>query len=48
MRHGYRIKDLAEQFDAKPVEIKALFRNALDVGRAAQLREQMLRAGLPI
>ena len=47
-RHGYRIKDLAEQFDAKPVEIKALFRNALDVGRAAQLREQMLRAGLPI
>ena len=45
---GYDIKDLAEQFDAKPVEIKALFRNALDVGRAAQLREQMLRAGLPI
>lgn len=36
MRHGYRIKDLAEQFDAKPVEIKALFRNALDVGRAGQ------------
>lgn len=48
MRHGYRTKDLAEQFDAKQVEIKALFRNTLDVGRVAQLREQMLRAGLPI
>lgn len=24
-RHGYRIKDLVEQFDAKPAEIKALF-----------------------
>ncbi|WP_224787041.1 hypothetical protein [Pandoraea sputorum] len=25
-RHGYRIKDLIEQFDAKPTEIKALFK----------------------
>ncbi|SOQ15631.1 phosphoribulokinase [Pseudomonas syringae] len=24
-RHGYRIKDLVEQFDARPTEIKALF-----------------------
>lgn len=47
-RNGYRIKDLQEQFDAKAVEIKALFNNTLDPARAAELREQMLRAGLPI
>lgn len=29
-RHGYRIKDLMEQFDAKPAEIKALFTQTLD------------------
>ncbi|ETK17403.1 hypothetical protein H097_15526 [Pseudomonas sp. FH4] len=29
-RHGYRIKDLVDQFDARPNEIKALFSNALD------------------
>ncbi|SDG68391.1 hypothetical protein SAMN05216466_104454 [Paraburkholderia phenazinium] len=28
-RHGYRIKDLVEQFDAKPAEIEALFGNLL-------------------
>ncbi|HEY0941346.1 MAG TPA: AAA family ATPase [Steroidobacter sp.] len=47
-RHGYRLKDLVEQFDAKPAEIKALFNNALDPARATELREKMLRAGLPI
>ena len=48
MRHGYRVKDLAEQFDARPAEIRALFKSTLDVARATQLRENMLRAGLPI
>lgn len=47
-RHGYRIKDLVEQFDAKPAEIKALFSNSLDSMRAAELRDKMLAAGLPI
>ena len=47
-RHGYRIKDLVEQFDARPTEIKALFSNALDPARAAELRDKMLAAGLPI
>ena len=47
-RHGYRIKDLVEQFDAKPTEIKALFSNALDPARAVELRDKMLAAGLPI
>jgi type II secretory pathway predicted ATPase ExeA len=47
-RHGYRVKDLVEQFDAKPAEIKALFNSTLDATRATQLRDKMLRAGLPI
>lgn len=47
-RNGYRLKDLVEQFDAKPAEIKAFFGNTLDTTRAAELRDKMLRAGLPI
>ena len=47
-RHGYRLKDLVAQFDAKPAEIKALFNNTLDARRATQLRDRMLRAGLPL
>jgi len=47
-RHGYRIKDLVEQFDARPTEIKALFSNQLDPTRTTELRDRMLRAGLPL
>jgi len=47
-RNGYSWRDLAEQFGAKEVEIKALFRNQLDPGRTRELKEQMLAAGLPV
>lgn len=47
-RHGYRVKDLAELFDAKPAEIKALFNSTLEASRATLLRDKMLRAGLPL
>ncbi|MEW9586658.1 hypothetical protein [Paraburkholderia sp. DGU8] len=47
-RHGCRVKDLVEQFDAKPAEIRALFSNSLHPVRAATLRDRMLAAGLPI
>ncbi len=47
-RNGYRLKELTEQFDAKPAEIKALFSNTLESTRTAELRDKMLRAGLPI
>jgi hypothetical protein len=47
-RHGYRVKDLVEQFDARPAELKALFNNQLDPTRTAELRDRMLAAGLPI
>ncbi|EBA8135028.1 phosphoribulokinase [Salmonella enterica] len=46
-RHGYRLKDMVEQFDAKPAEIRALFNNQLDA-RTAELRDRMLAVGLPI
>ncbi len=47
-RHGYRLKDMVEQFDAKAVEVRALFSNQLEPKRAAEIRERMLAAGLPI
>ena len=47
-RHGYKQKDLVEQFGAKPAEIKAQFNNTLDPERTTELREKMLCAGLPI
>lgn len=47
-RRGYHIKDLVEQFDARPSEIKALFINMLDPAQAAELRDKMLAEGLPI
>jgi type II secretory pathway predicted ATPase ExeA len=47
-RHGYRLKDLVEQFDGKVHEFKALFNNTLDSERAAELRDKMLAAGLPL
>lgn len=47
-RHGYRLKDMVEQFDAKPAEIRALFNNTLEPARAAELRDRILAAGLPI
>ena len=36
-RHGYDVRDLAEQFNAKPAEIKLLFRGQLDPARAREL-----------
>lgn len=47
-RHGYDVKGLAEQFNAKPAEIKLLFRGQLDPARSRELQEQMLAEGLPL
>jgi hypothetical protein len=47
-RHGYDVRSLAEQFNAKQSDIKALFRGQLDPVRTRELQEQMLAAGLPI
>lgn len=47
-RHGYDVRNLVEQFDAKPVEIRKLLRGALDPGRANELVDEMRAAGLPL
>ena len=47
-RQGYGLKELVQNFDAKPAEIKALFANQLDPTRAGELRDRMRLAGLPI
>jgi hypothetical protein len=47
-RHGYDVRSLAEQFNAKPTEIKALLRGQLDAARRKELADQMLSAGLPM
>lgn len=47
-RHGYNVRSLAEQFNAKQSEIKSLFRGQLDPVRTRELHEQMLAAGLPL
>lgn len=41
-RHGYRLKGMVEQFDAKPAEIRALFNNQLDPVLTTELRDRML------
>jgi hypothetical protein len=46
--HGYDVRHLAEQFNAKPAEIKRFLRGELDATRTRELTEEMLAAGLPI
>ena len=48
MRHGYDIRILASQFNAKPAEIRQFLQGALDADRARELTDQMLAAGLPL
>jgi type II secretory pathway predicted ATPase ExeA len=48
IRHGYDTKSLADQFDAKPAEIRKLLRGGLDPARARELFDDMRAAGLPL
>ncbi|NLS26119.1 hypothetical protein S2M10_11000 [Sphingomonas sp. S2M10] len=43
-RHGYDTKSLADQFDAKPAEIRQLLRGGLDPARARELTDDMRAA----
>jgi type II secretory pathway predicted ATPase ExeA len=47
-RHGYTVRTLADQFNAKPAEIKLFLQGQLDPARTRELSDQMLAAGLPI
>ena len=47
-RHGYDLRSLCEQFDARPAEIRQLLRGDLDPARTNELTDQMRAAGLPV
>ena len=44
-RSGYDVRSLAEQFDAKPAEIRRLLRGDLDPARSRELMDEMRAAG---
>ena len=46
--NGYTAKVLTEMLGTKPGEIKALFKQTLEVDRARELKEQMLAALTPM
>ena len=45
MRQGYTARTLAEQFHAKPAEIRRFLSGQLDAGRSRELTDQMRAAG---
>ncbi len=47
-RHGYSVRTLSEQFNAKLAEIKRLMRGDLDAARTRELADEMRAAGLPL
>lgn len=47
-RNGYNAKVLGEVLNAKPREIRALFRGQLPAGRAQELQHEMLAVGIPL
>jgi len=47
-RQGYSVKSLAEQFGAKPAEIRRLLDGQIETGRTRELADMMRTAGLPL
>jgi len=47
-RQGYSVKVLADQFHAKPTEIRRFLNGQLDTGRTRELADQMRSAGLAL
>ena len=47
-RYGYDVKSIAEEFRAKPAEVRLFLQGQLDPARTRELTEQMLVAGLPV
>jgi hypothetical protein len=48
VHYSYIATVQTEMLGTKPGEIKALFKQTLEVDRARELKEQMLAAGLPL
>ena len=47
-RQGYSVKVLAEQFHAKPTEIRRFLNGQLDAGRTRELADRMRAVGLAL
>jgi hypothetical protein len=48
IRHGYNARVLAELLNVRPVEIRALLHGQLPEERAEELRQQILKTGIPL
>jgi type II secretory pathway predicted ATPase ExeA len=48
LRHGYSVKSLAQLANVKPAEIRSFLHSQLAPGRAQELKEQLLLAGVPL
>ena len=48
MRNGYNVKVLSEILNAKPREIRSFLRSQLPPGRAQELHQELLAAGVPL
>jgi hypothetical protein len=46
-RHGYNVKALSELLNLRQVEIKAFLQGQLPPGRAEELKQQILKEGIP-
>ncbi len=48
IRHGYNVISLARLINAKPAEIRAFLHSQLPPGREQELKEQLLKGGVPL
>ena len=47
-RNGYNVKNLSELLNVRSSEVKSFLNGLLSTGRAQELKEQMLAAGIPL
>jgi type II secretory pathway predicted ATPase ExeA len=48
IRHGYNVKVLADLLNVRNAEIRSFLQGQLSAGRSQDLRDQMLRLGIPV
>ena len=46
--HGYNVKTLADLLNVRSTEIRAFLQGQLPPGRAQELQQQMMMAGIPL
>ncbi len=48
VRNGYDVRAVAELLGAKSGEVRQLLQGTLETGRAREMAERMMAAGLPV